>query len=104
MKSLEVKKAPKVTVILNITAIVMGLFAIFNIYTSYMYISSLTLKGFDPSSQVAEVINYYLSSVTPYVFYGITLAALGYIIKKIVYLVDTKNVIEINFPLLNFFL
>lgn len=90
------KKVQKVTLILNIVAIVMGVFAIFNIYTSHMYILSLVEKGFNPSTQVTEVINYYLTAVTPYVFYGICLAALSYIIKNNVCLVDANNTTKID--------
>lgn len=89
-------KIPKATLILNIIAIVMGIFAIFNIYTSHMYLTNLIKQGFDPKDQAAEVINYYLTAVTPYVFYGICLVALGYIIKKVVYLVDTESVSQLD--------
>lgn len=89
-------KTPKATLILNTIAMIMGIFAIFNIYKSHMYVSSLIEKGFDPSSEVAEVINYYLTTVTPYVFYGICLVALGYLIKKVDYLVDAKSVSQLD--------
>jgi len=91
MKLLERKKEPKVTLTLNIMAIFMVIFAIFNIYTSNKYIADLVKQGFKPSNQVSEVINYYLTAVTPYVFYAICLFALGYIIKKVVYLVDDES-------------
>lgn len=96
MKLKKMKKVQKVTLILNIVAIVMGVFAIFNIYTSHMYILSLVEKGFNPSTQVTEVINYYLTAVTPYVFYGICLAALSYIIKNNVCLVDANDTTKID--------
>lgn len=88
----EVKNTPKVTFILNICSIIMGVFAIFNIYTSYKHISNLILQGFEPSKQLAEVINYYLISVTPYVFYGICLFLLGFIIKQISYIGNCNEV------------
>lgn len=89
-------KTPKATLILNTAAMIMGILAIFNIYKSHMYVSSLIEKGFDPSNEVSEVINYYLTTVTPYVFYGICLVALGYLIKKVDYLVDAKSVSQLD--------
>ncbi|MBZ9691204.1 hypothetical protein [Clostridium sp. M14] len=89
-------KIPKTTFVLNILATVMGIFAIFNLYTSYKYIAGLIEKGFDPIKQLSDVINYYLNSVTQYVFYGICLFTLGYIIKKVAYLVDAMNVRKLD--------
>lgn len=51
----ERKRVPKVTLILNISAMGMGMFAIFNIYTSYMYISNLIKQGFVPSEQITFI-------------------------------------------------
>ena len=55
----------------------------FTIYKSNTYISSLVVQGFDPSKEIVEVINYYISTVTPFVFYTISLFSLGYVVKKI---------------------
>ncbi|MBU3103653.1 hypothetical protein [Clostridium gasigenes] len=96
MKLQERNKVSKATKILNTMAIIMVIFAIFNIYTSHMYISSLVKQGFDPIKQITEVINYYLNSVTQYVFYGICLAALSYIIKKVVYLGDVDSINKLD--------
>ncbi|NKF06189.1 hypothetical protein J1C67_02415 [Clostridium gasigenes] len=96
MKLQERNKVSKATKILNTMAIIMVIFAIFNIYTSHMYISSLIKQGFDPIKQITEVINYYLNSVTQYVFYGICLAALSYIIKKVVYLGDVDSINKLD--------
>ena len=78
----------------NVTVIsdAMNVVQIFNIYTSYKHISNLILQGFEPSKQLAEVINYYLISVTPYVFYGICLFLLGFIIKQISYIGNCNEV------------
>ncbi|MBB6714426.1 hypothetical protein [Clostridium gasigenes] len=96
MKLQERNKVSKATKILNTMAIIMVIFAIFNIYTSHMYISSLIKQGFDPIKQITEVINYYLNSVTQYVFYGICLAVLSYIIKKVVYLGDVDSINKLD--------
>ncbi|WP_017354222.1 MULTISPECIES: hypothetical protein [unclassified Clostridium] len=89
-------KIPKATFVLNILATVMGIFAIFNLYTSHKYIAGIIENGFDPSKQLSDVINYYLNSVTQYVFYGICLFTLGYIIKKVAYLVDAMNIRKLD--------
>ncbi|MDM8128932.1 hypothetical protein QUV80_10660, partial [Paraclostridium benzoelyticum] len=73
MKSSDIKKVPKLTVILYICAILMALSTIFIIYKSNVYISDLVKEGFDPKKELVEVINYYLVTVTPFVFYTISL-------------------------------
>lgn len=94
MKSSDIKKVPKLTVILYICAILMALSTIFIIYKSNVYISDLVKEGFDPKKELAEVINYYLVTVTPFVFYTISLITLGYIVKKIYYITEVKEVIK----------
>ncbi|MGL5354201.1 MAG: hypothetical protein ACRDA5_12895 [Clostridium sp.] len=96
MKLQERKKVTKATLILNIMAIVMMIFAIFNVYMSQKYISSLIKQGFDPIKEIAQVINYYANAVTPYVFYAICLAALSYIIKKVVCLGDIEIINKVD--------
>lgn len=94
MKSSDMKKAPKLTVILYICAILMALSTIFIIYKSNVYISDLVKEGFDPKKELVEVINYYLVTVTPFVFYTISLITLGYIVKKIYYITEVKEEIK----------
>ncbi|OXX84292.1 hypothetical protein AVM15_05245 [Paraclostridium benzoelyticum] len=94
MKSSDIKKVPKLTVILYICAILMALSTIFIIYKSNVYISDLVKEGFDPKKELVEVINYYLVTVTPFVFYTISLITLGYIVKKIYYITEVKEEIK----------
>lgn len=94
MKSSDIKKVPKLTVILYICAILMALSTIFIIYKSNVYISDLVKEGFDPKKELVEVINYYLVTVTPFVFYTISLITLGYIVKKIYYITEGKEEIK----------
>lgn len=94
MKSVDIKKAPKLTVILYICATLMALSTIFIIYKSNVYIADLVKEGFDPKKELVEVINYYLVTVTPFVFYTISLLTLGYIVKKIDYITKGKEEIK----------
>lgn len=94
MKSSDMKKAPKLTVILYICATLMALSTIFIIYKSNVYISDLVKEGFDPKKELVEVINYYVVTVIPFVFYTISLITLGYIVKKIDYITKGKEEIK----------
>ena len=94
------KKVPKMTIILYICATLMALCTMFIIYKSNAYISGLAEQGFDPSKEKVEVINYYLSTVTPFAFYTISIFSLGYVINKINCLTQNQNVIIENNELL----
>lgn len=94
MKSSDIKKSPKFTVVLYICATLMAISTIFIIYKSNVYISDLVKEGFDPKKEIVEVINYYLVTVTPFVFYTIALITLGYIVKKIDYIIKGKEGIK----------
>lgn len=97
MKSGDIKKAPKMTIVLYLCATLMTLCTMFIIYKSNTYISSLVAQGFEPSKELGEVINYYLSMVTPYVFYTICLFSLGYIVQKIdCVIINQENMKETN--------
>ncbi|MBU5225955.1 hypothetical protein KQI36_04655 [Clostridium senegalense] len=96
MKLFKMNKTVKVVLMLNVCAVVMALFSIFNIYASYRHISNLVLQGFDPSKQIVEVINFYLTSITPYAFYGISLFTLGYIIKSFSYLFESNGIRKVD--------
>lgn len=71
-----------VTKVLNISAIVMGIFAVFNTYASYKHIADLIKEGLKVKDQLIEVLNYYIASIAPYVFYGLVLYGLAIIIKQ----------------------
>ena len=80
-----------VTKVLNISAIVMGIFAIFNTYASYKHISDLIKEGPKVKDQLMEVINYYIASIAPYIFYGLVLYGLAIIIKQNYKRVENNN-------------
>ena len=68
--------------ILKICAIIMIIFAVFSAYSSYKHITNLILNGLEVKKQLIEVINYYITSISPYVFYGLSLWSLSHIIKQ----------------------
>ncbi|MGL4773381.1 MAG: hypothetical protein ACRC2K_07440 [Clostridium sp.] len=77
------KNSSKVATTLKIFGIIMVGLAMFSVYASNKYIGSLIAQGYDPSKQVADVLNYYINNVTPYVFYAICLFTLSYIVKRV---------------------
>lgn len=83
MKTLDIKKGSKISKILYGCATIMAICTIFTIYKSNTYISSLVSQGFDPTREILDVINYYLSTVMPFIFYTIALFSLGYISKQL---------------------
>lgn len=96
MKNIDVKKMPKMSILLYSCSILMALCILFVIYKSNTYISGLVEQGFDPKKEIVEVINYYLGAITPFVFYTISLTALGYIVQKIDYIIKGQGVIVEN--------
>lgn len=90
MKS-QGKGAFIVTKVLNISAIVMGIFAVFNTYASYKHIADLIKEGLKVKDQLIEVLNYYIASIAPYVFYGLVLYGLAIIIKQNYKRVENNN-------------
>ena len=80
-----------VTKVLNISAIVMGIFAVFNTYASYKHIADLIKEGLKVKEQLMEVINYYIASIAPYVFYGLVLYGLAIIIKQNYKRIENNN-------------
>lgn len=82
------QKVSKVSILLYVLAVVMFVVALYNVYTCYQYVTSIVEQGFVVSESLEDVINYYLSNVSPYAFYAICLWGLGYMIQKVTYLVD----------------
>ena len=103
MRAVEIKKVPKITIVLYICGALMTLCTMFMIYRSNTYIEGLVAQGFDASKERVEVINYYLATVTPYVFYTITLFSLGYIVQRMGHLtkgqetrIETMDCLEVK--------
>lgn len=82
MKKTKSKKVSKASIILYAVATVMLGVTIYYAYTCYAYVASIVEEGFVISENLTDTINYYLSTLTPYVFYTICLAAIRYMIQQ----------------------
>lgn len=92
MKSVYMKKNPKITRILYVCAAVMALLTIFNISAATSQLAEAMSKGFKISGELGTVIGLYVTTVTPYIFYTIALFSLGHIIKKLEDLKGHQNI------------
>lgn len=92
MKKNKGKNVSKVTIGVYVLAVLMGGIALYNVYSCYDYIASIVEQGFVVSENLTDVINYYLSNVTPYAFYTICLGALGYLVQKVNKFVEFQQV------------
>ena len=80
----KIRKKAILPIVLYVVASIIAIYSIFTIYTSYTYISSLVTAGsIVIKDQLVDVISYYVSASTPYVFYAIVVWAIGYIINKL---------------------
>lgn len=77
------KNNKKIVIFMNLSSFLMGVFTVFNLYSSYKYIKGLTLQGYDVSKNIIDVINYFITAVGPFIFFTISLFVLGVIIKGI---------------------
>lgn len=77
------KKVSKVSVVLYFLAAIMFLLAGYQVYACYAYVASIVEQGFVVSDSLSDVINYYMSNVTPYAFYASCLWGLGFLIQKV---------------------
>ena len=98
MKKNKFKSVSKVTIGVYVLAVLMGGIALYNVYTCYDYIASIVEQGFVISENLTDVINYYLSNVTPYAFDTICLGVMGYLVQKVSNLVELQqlSVVEIE--------
>ena len=98
MKKTKSKKVSKAAVTLYALAAVMLGITIYYVYTCYAYVASIVEQGFVISENLTDVINYYLSNVTPYAFYTICLGVMGYLVQKVSNLVELQqlSVVEIE--------
>lgn len=98
MRKNKFKSVSKVTIGVYVLAVLMGGIALYNVYTCYDYIASIVEQGFVISENLTDVINYYLSNVTPYAFYTICLGVMGYLVQKVSNLVELQqlSVVEIE--------
>ncbi len=69
-------------------SILLGIYTIFTIYSSYTYISSLGSQGLVIKDELQSVINYFGTASVPFLFYSIATFAIGYIIDKLNYITN----------------
>ena len=90
MKSCQ--KVSKISAVVYLLALVMIGFAGDQIYACYTYVASIVEQGFVISESLWDVINYYMTNVTPYVFYACCLWGLGFLIQKVYEVAQILNV------------
>ena len=71
-------------IILYVLAVLIGVYSIFTMYSSYTYILGLVEIGsVVVSEQLTDVISYSVSASLPYIFYAVATGTMGYIISKV---------------------
>lgn len=79
----NIKKVSNVSIVLYLLAIIMLGFAAYQVYACYAYVASIVEQGFVVADGLSDVVNYYMSNVTPYAFYASCLWGLGFLIQKL---------------------
>ncbi|WP_315166710.1 hypothetical protein [Metaclostridioides mangenotii] len=82
------KRKNAVVLALYTISILLGIYTIFTIYSSYIYISSLGSQGLVIKDELQSVINYFGTASVPFLFYSIATFAIGYIIDKLNYITN----------------
>lgn len=91
----NLKKISKLAIFLYFIAILFLGYTGFTIYNSYNYISELVAYGsIDMSSQMMDVVNYYITASAPYAFYAIVAWVLGFIVNKVKFFTDYINTLN----------
>ena len=84
MKKNKTNKKNVLSIVLYVVAAILAIYSVYKIYDTYNYVNALVAYGsVDPSTQMADIVNYYISAVSTYAFYAIVVWALGYIISKL---------------------
>ncbi|MGL6107011.1 hypothetical protein [Romboutsia sp.] len=86
MKKGNIKSKNPVVLVLYGVSILLGIYTIFTMYSSYTYISSLVAQGLVITDELQSVITYFGTASIPYLFYSIATWAIGYIINKLNYI------------------
>ena len=85
-----------VAIIMYVISILLGVYTIFTMYTSYTYISSLVAQGLVISQELPSVISYCVGGSVPYLFYAVSFWAIGYFINKIEYIISEIKKVNSN--------
>ena len=94
-KNNKKSKSP-IVLVLYIIAILLGIYTIFTLYSSYTYISELVSQGLVISDELQNVINYVVGASAPYLFYTIGTWGIGYIINKLNCMTSIDNIDDIE--------
>ena len=87
----KTKKKP-IVLALYFLSIVIGIYTLFTIYSSYTYISMLvSKKGLVISEQLGSVVSYYMNASIPYLFYTISIWGIGYFINNLNILIKNNE-------------
>ena len=77
-------KSNIIPIILYVLAGILAVYSIYKIYDTYKYVQALVAYGsIDPTTQMTDIVNYYISAVSTYMFYAIVVWGIGYIISKL---------------------
>ncbi len=85
-----------VIIVLNVIAVLFGIYAIITMYSSYTYISELVTQGLVIKDEILNVVSYYVTNSAPYIFYALATWAMGYIIGKVNTISESLIVINNN--------
>lgn len=83
MKKGNKQRKNPIIFVLYAMAIIFGIYTIYSVYNSYVYISGLVSQGLVISDELSSVITYYVGTSSPYLFYTIVIASMGYAIDKL---------------------
>lgn len=83
MKKNNKNSKKPVVIALYVISILFGIYAIFTMYNSYTYISSLVSQGLSISEELLNVIEYFVGNSSPYIFYAIATWGIGYTVNKL---------------------
>ena len=77
-------KSNVIPIILYVLAGILAVYSVYKIYDTYNYVQALVAYGsIDPATQMTDIVNYYISAVSTYMFYAIVVWGIGYIISKL---------------------
>lgn len=80
----EVKKKNKASLALYIVAVLFGIYAIFSLINTALYISNLiSTQYIMVSESLTDIIVYFVTNCGPYVFYAAALGGMGYLVEMI---------------------
>lgn len=77
------KNRKPAVIVLNVVAIIFAIYSLVKAYMSYTYISSLVAQGLVVSQELLNVVDYYVTNSSPYVFYALAIWGIGQVIKKL---------------------